>query len=210
MTEKLALRRPIIRLALSRTEVAMSIGVSAGSVDQMVREGVLPPPRSWHSRKLWLVSEVEASLNEWPIDGETPSEEVPWFEELNQPTKGAGGYQIPTSKNDPIQKYYDKLGFDPNTMDAADMKRLHAAAEAKWKASIPGTPLGRREQNALLQLSKHPVGELIAHNAIKGCGPDTADRLEARGFIEIRSSADRLIGYIFTADGFAASQGARS
>jgi excisionase family DNA binding protein len=35
----------------------------------MVIEGALPPPRRWHSEKLWLVSEVEAFLNDWPIDG---------------------------------------------------------------------------------------------------------------------------------------------
>ena len=56
------------RLALNRSEVALSLGVSSSSVDTMVTEGFLPPPRQWHSRKLWLVSEVEAYLNEWPSD----------------------------------------------------------------------------------------------------------------------------------------------
>ena len=69
MSPKLSSQRPIVRLALNRAEVAMAIGVRAGSVDQMVEEGMLPPPRRWHSRKLWLVSEIEARLNEWPIDG---------------------------------------------------------------------------------------------------------------------------------------------
>lgn len=67
MIAKLADKRPIVRIAL--TEVALAIGVSAASADQMVAEGALPPPRKWHSRKLWLVSEVEAYLNERPVDG---------------------------------------------------------------------------------------------------------------------------------------------
>ena len=53
---KLADRRPIPRLGLSRAELAIAVGVSVGSVDQMVLEGVLPPPRIWHSRKIWLLS----------------------------------------------------------------------------------------------------------------------------------------------------------
>jgi DNA-binding transcriptional regulator YdaS (Cro superfamily) len=36
--KRLTERRPIVRLALSRTEVALSIGVSVASVDQMVAE----------------------------------------------------------------------------------------------------------------------------------------------------------------------------
>ena len=65
---KLVDRRPIPRLGLSRTELAVAIGVSTGSVDQMVSEGVLPPPRRWHSRKIWLVAEVEAYLNESGVE----------------------------------------------------------------------------------------------------------------------------------------------
>ncbi|MCX5517779.1 hypothetical protein OSH10_04975 [Kaistia defluvii] len=66
--KKTGYARPLIRIALGRTEVAEAIGVSVASVDKMVREGALPPPRKWHSRKLWLVSEIEAYLSEWPLD----------------------------------------------------------------------------------------------------------------------------------------------
>jgi hypothetical protein len=62
--------RPSFRLALSRADIALAIGVSAGSVDLMVEEGALPPARKWHSRKLWLIGEIEAYLNEWPVEGE--------------------------------------------------------------------------------------------------------------------------------------------
>jgi predicted DNA-binding transcriptional regulator AlpA len=61
--------RSVPRLGLNRAEVAVAIGVSANSVDQMVDEGFLPKPRKWHSRKIWIVSEIEAAMREWPTDG---------------------------------------------------------------------------------------------------------------------------------------------
>jgi predicted DNA-binding transcriptional regulator AlpA len=73
------LRRPVVRLALNQAEVALAIGVSVSSVTAMVAEGILPPARRWRSRKLWLVSEIEAALSELPVDGyERPrrSEEI--------------------------------------------------------------------------------------------------------------------------------------
>lgn len=186
MTSQLADKRPIVRLALSRTEVALSIGVSVTSVDQMVAEGALPPPRKWHSRKLWLVSEVEAYLNEWPSDKEHLEQEwEAWEAERDRRAENA--LPIPRSKADPIQQYYDKLGFDPQTMDGDDYKRLYKDAEEKWRASIPGTPLGKRERKALAQLAEHGVGVPVHWREIKDCGPDTEERLTARGFLETRN-----------------------
>jgi hypothetical protein len=54
------------RLAFNRTELALSLGVSVNTVDIMVTEGFLPPARRWHTRKLWIVAEVQAYLSEWP------------------------------------------------------------------------------------------------------------------------------------------------
>lgn len=60
--------RQVSRIALNRNEVALSIGVSANTVDLMVLEGALPHPRKWHTRKLRLVSEIAATTMEWPND----------------------------------------------------------------------------------------------------------------------------------------------
>lgn len=68
MNATIDMSRSIPRLALNRSEVAISIGCSANTVDLMVKEGVLPPPRRWHSRKVWLVSEIMAAMEEWPED----------------------------------------------------------------------------------------------------------------------------------------------
>ena len=199
MTRKLADHRPIIRLALSRLEVALAIGVSTSSVDQMVAEGALPPPRKWHSRKLWLVSEVEAYLNEWPSDGNEPVHTAQVL--------GVGGYPIILDSNDAVKQYYDKLGFDPATMGQAEMTQLIQEADERWLASIPSKPLGKRERKALAQLVEYGVGIAVDWEKIKDCGDNTAARLEARGFIQIQrqnDSPDLFEGYILTSAGLRA------
>ena len=75
---------------------------------------------------------------------------------------------------------------DPLTMSGEDYSRLVKEAEAKWLASIPGTPLGKRERETLAQLAAHGAGVEVDWSKIKGCGPNTVDRLVARGFIETR------------------------
>lgn len=61
--------RHVPRLGLSRAEVAIAIGVCGNTVDQMVEEGFLPPPRRWHTRKVWLLSDLQAAMQAWPEDG---------------------------------------------------------------------------------------------------------------------------------------------
>jgi len=62
------IKRGVPRLALNRNELALAIGVSTNTIDLMVKEGALPRPRRWHSRKIWIVSEIEAAMSEWPED----------------------------------------------------------------------------------------------------------------------------------------------
>lgn len=68
MTAPVAIRRAVPRLSLNRAELALAIGFSVGTIDKMVEEGVLPRPRVWNKRKVWMVAEVEASMSEWPTD----------------------------------------------------------------------------------------------------------------------------------------------
>jgi len=186
------------RLALSRSELAISIGVSPTSIDVMVEEGVLPPPRQWHTRKLWIVQEVQAALMEWPEAGEGAAKES-YFDGASvgpiqakpqrnvepplEVSLGKGGYPIADGPKDPLQQYYDKLGFDPLTMGEADMKRLTEEAHARWIASIPGSKITKRELNALEILVAAGVDVPVLETAVKGMGDDTRVRLEARGFI---------------------------
>jgi len=186
--------RPVERLALSRVEVAVAIEVSVGSVDKMVEEGFLPPPRQWHTRKIWLVSEVEAYLNGLPVAGDKEQARIsgrnPWDDEPQNHVA-----------DDPLQQWYRKVGFDPKTMNNDDWRRL------RWRASVPGTPLGKLERGALLQFRKYSVGELIETGQIKPCGPATSESLEARGFIEIvMREPDRWGWYRVTTAGLQAAE----
>lgn len=70
MSGRLSAMRPVPRVCLNRSELAMSLGFSVGSVDEMVREGALPKPRRWRGRLVWLLAEIDAALQEWPTDGE--------------------------------------------------------------------------------------------------------------------------------------------
>lgn len=67
----LASSRPVPRIGLNRTEVALALGISPNSVDEMVDDGTLPRPRRWRKRKIWLVSEIEAALTDLPQDGQS-------------------------------------------------------------------------------------------------------------------------------------------
>ncbi|WP_198174117.1 helix-turn-helix transcriptional regulator [Mesorhizobium xinjiangense] len=64
------LSRPVPRVGLNRMEVALSLGVSPNTVDAMVADGSLPHPRLWNRRKIWLLSEIEAAMMEWPTEAE--------------------------------------------------------------------------------------------------------------------------------------------
>jgi hypothetical protein len=177
----------------------------------MVSEGVLPSPRLWHSRKIWLVAEVEAYLNEWPTDGEEPQAiSSDWLARLDNPKEADTSL-----RPDPLQEHYDSIGFDPKTMNQDDYRRLHSEAHARWIASIPNQPINKLEMRSLRQLADYGVGVFAPANNVKGCGPDTQERLEARGFIEVQFQAghpDRIGGYILTKKGldFIQTQGVRA
>ncbi|RVI81724.1 hypothetical protein CN188_13720 [Sinorhizobium meliloti] len=124
-----------------------------------------------------------------------------------EPAKGPHGYPIVGDPNHPLRQWYDRLGFDPRTMGREEMERLQEKAHVEWEKSIPGTPLGKREKSALAQLSGFGPGIMVEWTKIKNCGPDTEERLKARGFIETRPSnkwPDRIAYYVLTTAGYEA------
>lgn len=210
MTKRRDGHRNVPRLALSRPEVALAIGVSVSSVDIMVEEGALPRPRKWHSRKLWLVSDIEAHMNDWAVDGEdndSPSSFEEWAKERDGTAAVAGGgYPVVTDPKHPLKQYYDRLGFDPVTMNLDDMRRLSAEAHAAWRESMPGSAYNLRERKALAQLLFFGANVPVKPASIKDCGPDTAERLEARGFLKVETEGDRTLSYTLTEAGLAAAK----
>jgi predicted DNA-binding transcriptional regulator AlpA len=69
------------RFGLSRGEAAHFVGVSPGLFDRMIDEGVLPSPRIFGARKLWLIPELQSAMMELPTAGQrsSPSSHTnPW------------------------------------------------------------------------------------------------------------------------------------
>ncbi|WP_245410794.1 hypothetical protein [Rhizobium sp. JAB6] len=124
-----------------------------------------------------------------------------------EPEKGPSGYPIIDDKSHPLRRWYDRLGFDARTMGREDMNRLQKEAEDRWAASIPGTPLQKREVTALQQLAAHGPNVKVHWRDVKNCGPDTEDRLKARGFVETLPNEkfpDRIGFYMLTEAGYEA------
>ncbi|AVA20699.1 hypothetical protein [Rhizobium sp. NXC24] len=158
----------------------------------------------------WLLSldpngEIEADSN----SGKTrpPKESLATRLERGRqapdPEDGPGGYPIVDDPSHPLKQWYDKLGFDPRTMGQEDMNRLMALAEEKWKASIPGKPIGKREKLGLEKLSQYGVNGRVSWRQINGCGDDTVSRLEARGFVG-RDRVDNIDYFWITEQGLEA------
>lgn len=103
-----------------------------------------------------------------------------------------------------LAEHYERIGFDPATMDDSEYPRLYKEAEDAWRASIPGMPLGKREIGALRQLLVHGVGVAVPEEQIKNCGPDTEERLIARGYMEAvphPQFAGQIEKYVLTPEG---------
>jgi hypothetical protein len=165
----------------------------------------------------WLLS-IDSNSNEFakpalvrrlgeafePTSRRSPQTEVP-----TERVTGPSGWPIAADKNDPLRKYYDKLGFDPHTMDDADMRRLHDEADAKWEAAVPGSPLQKREITTLLQLLPAGLSGKTDRNGLKSCRWDTEQRLLARGFIQTLPSEKypQQVGYfVITQAGYEAAR----
>jgi hypothetical protein len=68
------------------------------------------------------------------------------------------------------------------------LTRWSPEAKSIWKASIPGSKIGKREEAALRKLAAIGVNVRVLETEVKGCGNETMDRLQARGFIGRRQT----------------------
>ena len=66
-------------IGLRRFEAAAAVGVSATYFDGMVRAGVMPQPKIYRSKKIWVVDELAAALDALPREGgESEGEADTW------------------------------------------------------------------------------------------------------------------------------------
>jgi len=165
MTKKALIKSvELLRMA----KIAKEFGVCV----ETEQDGVIIRVRPFHPSDQ-SSSGAQEVVSPSPDDWDTPS----W-----SPSTERRSVAVPDDPD--IKRYYQRIGFDPKTMDQSDLTRLVAKSEDEWKASIPGTPLIKREMSALAKLAEIGVGVYVRGYDVKGCGEETQDRLEARGFID--------------------------
>lgn len=74
MTRKAALAFPP-RL-VSREAAAAYVGIGATKFDELVQSNRMPKPKRIDARKLWDLRQLDAAVDDLPVDGETAHN--PW------------------------------------------------------------------------------------------------------------------------------------
>lgn len=162
---------------------------------ELEREGVTIRVMPFHGAVGLSHDDVATALDKWTTKTGRSARE------LSRSTLGR------THAEDVIHKYHDDLGFNPKTMNDADLVRLEDEAHAGWLASIPGTPLSQRERMVLDQLGAHGPETQVSSKQVKNCGPHTEERLKARGFLKTAGNnkfPDRSLYFALTIPGFEA------
>lgn len=203
---------------MNREEAARYIGVGTTKFDDLVKDGRMPTGKRIDGRVVWDRYQLDASFTDLPENGGNMIDAILAKAARNDEYETDLLYLYPAPRQQPKQrrsediprellKYYRDIGFDPKTMGERELGELQNKAEQEWVASVPGRPIGKRERDALEDLSKHGVGVFVDRREVKGCGSDTEDRLVARGYITTKNNAkfpDRIAGYILTKAGMAA------
>lgn len=99
----------------------------------------------------------------------------------------------------PIEKESILVDFGPwipepiRQLSDADVKQ-HLARfpqrSREWIASIPKQPFHGREIDTLEQLARQGVGVPVRLEALRGCGPETAQKLSIRGYVDLAYQKD--------------------
>lgn len=67
---------PLMPRLIARPLAATYLGIGTSKFDEMVRAGRLPRPKKIDARRLWDVRELDAAVDDLPVDGE-PAQN-PW------------------------------------------------------------------------------------------------------------------------------------
>ncbi|MBK1866410.1 hypothetical protein [Taklimakanibacter albus] len=84
-----------------------------------------------------------------------------------------------------------EIDFGPYPKQSSSVSDASDAADEQWLASLASKPLGKRERGVLIQLVAHGAGVPVHWNNIKNCGFQTANQLEARGFLDVVYEGDK-------------------
>jgi|GEM_PF-2323144 len=128
------------------------------------------------------------------------------------PEKMAAGLIGPGWGERPINRIDQLLESRKGRFGSANKWKRESAAphepdEARWEEEPVGSPLNKRERDALQQLAVYGIGVAVPWRHIQNCGPATEERPLVRGFLETRPQAkypDRIGAYVLTEAGLAA------
>lgn len=164
--------RPYWPAALNKKMAAAYCGISYELFRQLCPvKPISVTDLAWGQRYLrqrldeWLLSQdPNEAIGAHPPDASDALESWDSWEpgprKSAEPRKGAGGYPIVDDPKHPLKEWYNRLGFDPETMSEEDMSRLIAKAHEECAAAIPGTKLGkRRDQSLESPRGDRPEGE---------------------------------------------------
>ena len=63
-----AVIKPVMRRGLNREQAAAYVGVSPGTFDAMIAEGLMPPPKRYRTRTIWDVQALDLAFEALPGD----------------------------------------------------------------------------------------------------------------------------------------------
>lgn len=61
---------PVLPRLLNREQAAGYCGVGVTKFDEMVKDGRMPKPRCIDARRLWDVRQLDAAVDDLPVEGE--------------------------------------------------------------------------------------------------------------------------------------------
>jgi hypothetical protein len=175
---------PLPRL-LSKAEAAAYCGVTQQTFAKWVAADAMPDPLP--VMKKWDRKSIDATLDQASgLSPSAPAEDAfeKWKRERDARKVSANHvarrHAQNRSTNSRDAEFERLLAMTPDEYVAACEE-----SRRQWVATIPKTPMIKREQNALRQILAFGGGWADA-GRIKDCGQDTVDRLVIRGFIETK------------------------
>jgi hypothetical protein len=87
--------------------------------------------------------------------------------------------------------------------DTATPSHFFLMTEHQYRDEILSRKMDKRERHAMRELYSQR-GRDVAHNAVKGAGIGTHERLEVRGYVTVTKDGDRFLSWRITETGVAA------
>lgn len=174
---------------LSLLQSANYVGVGPSLFVALMRIGKMPEPKLVGPRKIWDRHELDAAFEELPKKLAVPDHPTP---PATAGEKRPSPIYVPPPTKEQIaavrlQMDMDRYGQSTEGMSDAQIDKLEHQWYERWKQKVIASPLNKREKAALPRLyeERHRV---VMHGEIKGASWTTEDRLEVRGYVDVKQA----------------------